>query len=215
MKSAWTHSYQTLRRMLQLLCIAALAVVVAGPASAHSDPVPPVPANLDVPAGNKLFLIGRASGTQQYMCLFTGSEFTWTFFGPQATLFNANSGKPFITHFLSPNPAEGGAARPTWQHMNDGSTAWGAVIASSSDPNYVAPGAIPWLLLQVVGVESEPSHAGKLAPTTFIQRLTTSGGLAPSAGCTTQADIGTKALVPYTTDYFFYKSTGGKAAGHE
>ena len=44
-----------------------------------------VPPNLEVPAQNKVFLVGHAAGTQQYICLFSGSSFDWTFFGPQAT----------------------------------------------------------------------------------------------------------------------------------
>jgi hypothetical protein len=145
------------------------------------------------------------------MCLFNGSSFTWAFFGPQATLFKDND-KQITTHFLSPNPVEGGTARATWQHSNDGSTVWAAATpeTTSNDPNYVAPGAIPWLLLQVKGVQAGPSGGDKLTRTTFIQRLNTSGGAAPSTGCAELADIGKKALVPYTTDYFFYKAVGGE-----
>jgi hypothetical protein len=44
--------------------------------------------------------------------------------------------------------------------------------------------------------------------TTFVQRLNTSGGVAPapSTGCTQSTDVGKMALVPYTADYFFYKA---------
>lgn len=45
----------------------------------------------------------------------------------------------------------------------------------------VAPGAIPWLLLEVKGVQAGPSGGDKLTRTTFIQRLNTSGGIAPSS----------------------------------
>jgi len=48
-----------------------------------------------------------------------------------------------------------------------------------------------------------------LTKTTFIQRLNTTGGLAPSTGCTSPADIGHLAFVPYTADYFFYKKAPG------
>ena len=78
---------------------------------------------------------------------------------------------------------------------------------SSSDPAFVAPGAIAWLLVTVVGAEDGPT-GDKLLETTFIQRLNTSGGVAPSTGCTSLADIGHQAFVPYTADYFFYKLTG-------
>ena len=78
-------------------------------------------------------------------------------------------------------------------------------IASSSNPGFVESGAIPWLLLQVVGAQDGPTGGDKLSETTFIQRLNTSGGVAPSTGCTLSTDVGKKKLVPYTADYFFYK----------
>jgi hypothetical protein len=40
--------------------------------------------------------------------------------------------------------------------------------------------------------------------TTFIHRVNTSGGVAPSAGCSRTADVGARALVPYIADYIFY-----------
>ncbi|WAK02285.1 DUF3455 domain-containing protein [Methylobacter sp. YRD-M1] len=173
---------------------------------AHADDVtpPPVPANIQVPAGNKAFLAGHAEGTQDYVCLPSGSGFAWTFFGPQATLFKDND-KQIITHFLSPNPFEADAPRVTWQHSRDTSTVWGAAAASSSDPDFVQPGAIPWLLVQVVGAQEGPTGGDKLTETTFIQRLNTSGGSAPSTGCDLPTDVGKKELVHYTADYFFYK----------
>jgi hypothetical protein len=65
--------------------------------------------------------------------------------------------KQIITHFLSSNPDESGMASATWQHSRDTSTVWAMAIASSSDPNFVELGAIPWLLLQVVGTEPGPT----------------------------------------------------------
>src|SRR5260370_18511308 len=53
----------------------------------HVSP-PPVPQGIQVPTGNKAFLEGDAIGTQDYICLLSSSGFAWTFFGPQATLFN-------------------------------------------------------------------------------------------------------------------------------
>ena len=48
-------------------------------------------------------------------------------------------------------------------------------------------------------------HVGAMkSGTTFIQRVNTSGGLAPPTGCTAPADIGHQAFVPYTADYVFY-----------
>jgi hypothetical protein len=177
--------------------------------SAHELDPPPVPPELKVPAGHRPFLLGHASGTQNYICLAkkTDSGFAWTLFGPQATLFNDDD-MQIITHFLSPNPEEEGTARATWQHSRDTSTVWAKRSASSSDPAVVEPGAIPWLLLEVVGADLGPSGGHRLTETTHIQRVHTSGGLEPLTGCAQASDIGQQALVPYTADYIFYKATG-------
>ena len=87
------------------------------------------------------------------------------------------------------------------------------MIAFSSDSRFVAPGAIPWLRLQVVEAQDGPTDGDKLTATTFIQRVNTSGGAAPSIGCTLSTDVGKKELVPYTADYVFYKSAR-RHAGH-
>jgi hypothetical protein len=189
-----------------------LSVLQFSMASAQSTmplDVPPVPANLEVPPGHTLFLATRAVGTQNYICV-TGAKHTvgWRFLGPQATLFVDSGGglqQQATTHFLSANPSEG-LARPTWQHSIDTSRVWGRVRSSSTDQNYVAPGAIPWLLLEMAGTELGPTGGGFMAQTTFIQRVNTSGGVAPSTGCTNDDNIGALALVPYTTDYFFYRA---------
>ena len=164
-----------------------------------------IPVELEVPAGHTLSLRGRAIGTQNYLCLPTDSGFGWVLFGPQATLFRF--GRQIITHFLSPNPEEEDLPRATWQHSRDTSRIWGNAIASSSDPGFVQPGAIPWLLLEVVGAEPGHARGSRLTETVYIQRIHTSGGVAPATGCDQALDVGAKALVPYTADYLFYRPT--------
>src|SRR5439155_24454523 len=110
------------------------------------------------------FLLGHATGTQNYRCLPSGSDVVWAFFGPQATLVNYDD-QQITTHFLSPNPDEGGTARATWQHSRDTSTVWAMASTSSSDPGFVEPGAIPWLLLQVVGATPGPTGGHRLTET--------------------------------------------------
>jgi hypothetical protein len=66
-------------------------------------------------------------------------------------------------------------------------------------------GAIPWLLVEAVGAQRGPSGGTSLSQTTFIQRVNISGGIAPSTGCSASS-VGNVALVPYTTDYYFYKA---------
>ena len=192
-------------------CLAALTMVLSAMASGTAyaqriDPSP-VPDVIQVPAGNRAFFLGHAAGTQNYMCLPSATGFGWTLVGPQATLFNEDD-RQVITHFLSPNPIEGGLARATWQHSRDTSAVWGRAIASSSDPNFVAPGAIPWLLLEVVGAAEGPDGGNRLTPTTYIHRLNTVGGRAPSTGCAQSADVGTRAFVGYLADYVFYRGRG-------
>jgi hypothetical protein len=167
--------------------------------------VPPVPPQLEVPSGYTVFFKGSASGTQSYMCLPTAAGLAWRFIGPQATLFWQHRGEPYqqiMTHFLAPNPSEAGTLRPSWLHSFDSSQVWGRVLASSDDPAYVETGAIPWLLLEVVGAERGPVGGGILTPAAFIQRLNTSGGVAPAGGCD---QAGTFVMVPYATDYYFYR----------
>lgn len=187
----------------------ALSLGLASPLAAQDGPAPPeVPGNLEVPAGNSPYLTAHAAGTQTYICLTTGSKAEWTFLGPQATLFDGAS-EQVLTHFLSPNPVENGALRPTWQHSGDTSAVWAARVDGSTDPNFVAPGAIPWLLLRVVGAEAGPTGGNALTATTFIHRVNTSGGSAPSTGCKVAKDLNTVVFVPYTTDYVFYRPGAG------
>ena len=172
------------------------------PPPAHADhakrpPVPQVPDGLQVPAGNQAFLEGDAIGTQDYICLPSG----WTFFGPQATLFNEHD-EQIITHFLSPNPVETGTPPlATRQDSEDTSKVWGRLARPDAlvTPD---PTAIPWLLVQVVGAQDGPTGGDELSETTYIQRLNTAGGVAPTTPCT----VGMMALVPYSAEYFFYKA---------
>jgi len=189
--------------MFGLMTVVGIPVAAAAPKKGIV--VPPVPTNLQVPVGNSVYRVGHATGTQDYVCLpcpatsptCTASGFIWTFFGPQATLFDDDD-EQIITHFLSPNPFENGTPRVTWQDSEDTSKVWGMTIASVS----VQPDAIPWLLVQVVGAQDGPTGGDELSETTFIQRVNTVGGVAPTTACT----VGMMALVPYSAEYFFYKA---------
>jgi Protein of unknown function (DUF3455) len=211
MKNCNTKEGQITRGIRLIACVTALgmAFTIALPHAAHAQSVtpPPVPPNIQVPAPNEAFLVGHAVGTQNYVCLPSRSigRVAWTLFTPQATLFN-DEAEQLITHFFSPNPFEGGIMiRATWEDSRDTSTVWARAIASSSDPNFVAPGVIPWVLLQVVGAQAGPTGGERLSGTTFVQRLTTVGGAAPATDCRLPTDIGNEAFVPYEADYFFYR----------
>lgn len=220
MKISNVMDKQFARHTLLTVCVVVLAVGLMGslPRPAHADAVkpPPLPAGLaPVPAGNKVFLVGHAVGTQDYVCRPSGAGVAYVLFTPEATLFGQDGGQ-VITHYFSPNPFESntdskvvsdGMIRATWQHR-DTSTVW-AKLHQPNGAVTVDPNAIAWLLLDVAGAQNGPTGGDKLTGTTFIQRLNTTGGLAPSTGCSSLTDVGNQAFVPYTADYYFYKAVKG------
>ena len=165
--------------LIVLCCAASSAPILADPLQPPAD----APAAIAVPAGNRVFLIVHAVGTQNYTCTGAG---TWGSAVPKADLF-AQNGHQIGIHF----------AGPTWQRK-DGSAVLGKRIAGVT----VDASAIPWLLVQEVSTSAGPD-GDRLTQTTYIQRVHTTGGLAPSGPCT----AGDKASVPYTADYYFYRSS--------
>jgi Protein of unknown function (DUF3455) len=206
MKNCKTNGRQITRKSSLVAGVTTLgmALTFALPQAAHAQIVTPpsVPADLEVPAGNEAFLLGRGVGTQNYVCVPSPSigHVAWTLFTPQATLFN-DQREQITTHFFSPNPDEGGIVRATWEDSLDTSMVWARAIGSAS----VSPNAIAWVLLEVVGVQAGPTGGNSFSGTTFIQRLNTVGGLAPATGCDLPTDIGHEAFMPYTADYFFFR----------
>lgn len=182
------------------------ATLPAGTASALQ--ATQIPAAIQVPAGHTVFLKTRAAGTLTYSCIaFPDNSMAWRFMVPQSTLFidlqaaNGQTVQQIATHFVSFNPSAG-RADSTWQGSSDTSKVWGVRIAATT----VAPDAIPWLLLEASGTQPGPAGGSFFSQTKFIQRINTSGGLAPSTGCSQTANIGAIAFVPYTADYLFYKA---------
>lgn len=175
-------------------CVLALCGLVAATASAHPAPQTAPGDPLDprtYAPDSKLFLVLYATGVQKYACQANG---TWLFTDPEADLYKSpHARKPIGTHFL--NFATG---RPVWQ-FKDGSS----VEAARTVTVPGGTGNIAWLLLQAV-VTTTGSDGDRLTRTTWVQRLNTSGGVAPAGACTPGDTI----AVPYTTDYFFWKQKG-------
>jgi len=172
------------------LCGLFAAAASARPASqtAPGDPLDPRTYAPD----SRLFLVVNAIGVQKYTCQADG---TWLFTDPEATLDKTTGvPKPIGTHFL--NFATG---RPVWQ-LKDGSSVEAARTVTVSG----GTGNIPWLLLQAV-VTTAGSDGDRLTRTTWVQRLNTSGGVAPAGTCTP----GDRIDVPYSAKYFFWRSAGG------
>ena len=190
--------------------------VVALPQVGHAQNVTPpaVPDRLQVEEGNEAFLIGHAFGSQDYVCAASGSGVAFVLTTPEAVLFD-NPGRRVVNHFFSPNPVEGGTIRATWQSTRDSSVFWGKLAASATfqtDPDFVAPDAIAWLTLGRAGVLVGVGGGRELSVATFVQRVNTVGGLAPSTGCNSPADIGKTAFVPYEADYVFYTNPAATTA---
>lgn len=192
-----------------LVLTLSLGFTLAASQTAHADNDwlwrPHVPANLEVPGGHRLFLAGHAIGTQNYICAATPTGLKWVFIGPQATLFNGDFRQTF-THFHSTNPYQH-AIQATWQHSGDSSAVWARRRDGSTDPRFVAPTAIEWLILEMTGTREGPSGGDRLTPTTFIQRVNTVGGKEPAVACT-EALLNQRELVPYEADYYFYRAPG-------
>jgi hypothetical protein len=207
MKNDKAHEHNTTRRIPGIGCVTALAMAftLSLPHAAHAQSVTPpaVPPGLEVDPPNQAFLVGHATGTQNYECQPVSplGRVDWVLFTPQATLFDDQAGQ-LITHFFSPNPDEPlRVVRATWQDSRDTSAVWARGVASAT----VNPNAITWVKLEVVGKEDGPTGGAALSGTTFIQRVNTDGGLAPTTGCEVLSDVGKRAFMPYTADYFFYR----------
>jgi hypothetical protein len=164
----------------------------AAPGSVCSGPMPSA---LAAPDGNGLAFEARADGVQIYSCASSSGAAgpAWTLQAPEATLVD-EQGQRVGSH----------AAGPTWEAL-DGSSVVGAKVEAATPD----PAAIPWLLLRAA---SHGTGRGRMAEVTFVQRVRTSGGLAPSEGCSATT-LGTVVRVPYRAVYCFYRNGNRRAEG--
>jgi hypothetical protein len=190
--------------------VMSLTIAMSGALQAAEAITPPaVPTEIEVPAGSTPFLVGHAVGTQNFICAPAGTPtgVDWLFIGPQATIFD-REGEQILTHYQSKNPYEDDpiqAIQATWQHSRDTSAVWAVKFRGSTDPTYVAPGAIEWLRLDVTGAEVGPTGGDKLSKALFIQRVNTVGGRKPPSSECTPGTLNNRKLVYYEADYFFYR----------
>ena len=166
----------------RIAAVGALALLLGGGLSAlagNDNRAPEVPDDeIAVPGTtNKVHFHGFGVGVQ----IYTWDGVSWGRPVPEATLFDGNG--VVAIHF----------AGPTWE-SNSGSKVLGAAVKSV----IVDPDSIPWVLLRAVSTEGP----GIFANITFIQRVNTAGGKAPS---TDGAFVGQVFRSPYTADYFFYR----------
>lgn len=216
MSNNQTRTIVRVRSLFAAALVLGCALGTVTSAAAQTIASPKTPDSITPPAGNTAFLVGHAYGTQGYTCLPTSTGGTaWSPNArPEATLFVDVFGKPvqIITHFASidanpndfaPKPVSlGGNA--TWQSSFDTSRVWAQKVGSidgGTDPvSCPNSGAIPCLLLQSIGNQEGPTGGKALAKVTYVQRLNTSGGAAPTTACS----VGETRLQPYTADYYFF-----------
>lgn len=162
-----------------------ILLAVAGTAFAAVDNAM-LPEPVRVPAGNVVKLESVGTGEITYECREKkdmAGAFEWAFVAPVATLTDMQQ-KSIGKYY-------GG---PTWEAM-DGSKVTGKQVA-------VAPASSGNIPLQLV--KADPAMGqGAMTGVTYIQRLETKGGVAPSAACTA-ANSGAKQQVGYQAKYVFY-----------
>ena len=175
-----------------LLCAAAAASLLAAcgsmnPMSAYSQAA--LPEAVKVPLGNRVALESVGVGEITYECrekAAAAGQFEWVFVGPNAVL-NDRGGKAIGTYYGPP---------ATWAAA-DGSKITGTQLA-------VAPAAAGNIPLQLVKANPAMS-AGAMSGVSYIQRVATSGGVAPASACAMDSK-GKKEIVKYQADYIFWKA---------
>ncbi|MCU1296917.1 MAG: hypothetical protein JWO91_1195 [Acidobacteriaceae bacterium] len=151
------------------------------------DRPPKAPDALNLPDARALLLKARGEGVQIYECKVppdAAGQFKWVLKAPQADLIN-DKGEKIGKHY-------GG---PTWE-SSDGSKVIGEPQQHVDSPN---ASAIQWLLLKAKSNQG----TGIFKDVTYIQRLDTEGGKAPTVGCDS-GHTGAEVRVHYSASYYFY-----------
>lgn len=169
------------------------SVAAANASTTSASSILGVPDTLNVPEGNKLVEDAYATGFQIYEVQRSASDpnvFSWVNIAPLAKLFK----KPDFTDLLINH-----FAGPTWEFLkgpNSGQKVVAKKVVGITKDNT----AIQWLLLKADASLSSPDNQ-----ITFVQRLFTVGGLAPTTGAD-EAHLGQLDSIPYTARYFFYEA---------
>jgi hypothetical protein len=171
-----------MRKIAVVALVSSLTISLVARAQTAELPEP-----VRVPAGHQIAMKVVGIGELTYECRGKAADataFEWVFVGPVAKLMDG-SNKEVGKYY----------AGPTWESM-DGSKVSGKQVAVAPS----SPGNIP---LQLVKADPATGN-GAMSGTTYIQRVNTKGGVAPSEPCAA-ALTGSKKTVPYQADYVFYK----------
>lgn len=151
-----------------------------------------LPTAVQVPEGHRVALETVGVGTIDYECRAkkdVAGQFEWVFVGPAATLMDRQ--QQTIGKYYGP-PA-------TWE-AKDGSKVTGTQVA-------VAPATAGNIPLQLVKA-NPATGAGAMQGVSYIQRVATQGGVAPSSACDAST-VSQRKTVNYQADYIFW--TAGAA----
>ena len=182
--------YRTkINRFFQSLVLIALVTFAVTPASAFDNSngpaLPEECGSIRAPEGNKLSFHAYAKGVQIYKWNLLTQK--WDLFAPQAGLFAEDNYFGEVgSHY----------AGPTWESKSGSKVEGRRVLGTGCTPD---PTAVAWLLLSKFRTEG----AGIFSSVTFIQRVNTTGGLAPALPGLLDGE--TKEI-PYTAEYYFYKA---------
>jgi hypothetical protein len=170
-------------RLLVVLAAVGFGLQLLSVAKASDGPeLPAQCASLSIPDGNKLTFHVYARGVQIYK--WNGGA--WDFVAPVASLFaEQNYFGEVGNHYIG----------PTWESKSGSKVVGKRVTGTGCAPD---PSAIAWLLLEKVST----TDPGIFSSVTYIQRVNTTGGIAPAAAGST---VGEMQEVPYTAEYYFYR----------
>ena len=144
-----------------------------------------IPAQIRVPGGSSQVLSTHAIGDQIYQCALVNGSYTWILLAPDAKLLDTK-GQVVGKHYSG----------PVWEYK-EGSRIEGRIVSKLDvDPD----SSISWLLVKVIGHKGN----GLFSDISYINRINTRGGLAPSSRCHMN-HLGTEKRMAYSADYVFYK----------
>lgn len=164
-------------------CSALLLLGCASP-----PPAPAVPASL-VPTGEREVDRVATRGVRSYECRAKqgdAASVSWAYIGAESDLLDAQ-GKTIGRHTFPP---------PVWE-LSDGSRIAGGEVRARADAP--VPNAEPWILVTVRSTGGQ----GRLSRVTSLQRVNTTGGVAPATKCDV-GSVGSKQRVPFTADFVFF-----------
>ena len=182
--------YRTkVNRIVQSLVLIALVTFTTTQALAFDNSngpeLPEQCGSIRVPEGNKLTFHAYAKGVQIYKWNLTTQK--WDLLAPQAALFaEENYFGEIGSHY----------AGPRWESKSGSIVEGRRVLGTGCTPD---PTAVAWILLSKFTTEG----SGIFSKVTYIQRVNTTGGLAPSEPGLIDGE--TK-QIPYTAEYYFYKA---------